>query len=187
MFPLAILPLPGELVPLHIFEPRYRELLLDAETKDIGFGIYFNHDINVEQVGSLMKLESIIKRYPGGESDIVVKCEKNFNLDKLLRNYKNKLYPGGDVHYWNTDLTAFPSQSMYDMFIEYLRLRNFVHHPEPFSLYQIALALNLDLNDRYKFLITPEDHQETFLVNRIKFQIHLLQQEDRSKDVSHLN
>ncbi|MCX7637772.1 MAG: hypothetical protein N2044_08015 [Cyclobacteriaceae bacterium] len=49
MFPLAILPLPGELVPLHIFEPRYRQLLQDAEQHDIGFGIYFNHEVNTER------------------------------------------------------------------------------------------------------------------------------------------
>jgi Lon protease-like protein len=40
MFPLAILPLPGELVPLHIFEPRYKQLLQDAENSDISFGIF---------------------------------------------------------------------------------------------------------------------------------------------------
>src|SRR6187549_3460448 len=91
MFPLAILPLPGELVPLHIFEPRYRELLSDAENHDISFGIYFSHEINTEKIGSLMKLESIIKRYATGESDIIVKCEGNFSLDMLLRNYKTKL------------------------------------------------------------------------------------------------
>ncbi|HCR53616.1 MAG TPA: hypothetical protein DIW27_04310 [Cytophagales bacterium] len=39
IFPLAIFPLPGEMVPLHIFEPRYRQLLEDAEKRDIAFGI----------------------------------------------------------------------------------------------------------------------------------------------------
>ncbi len=73
MFPLSLLPLPGELVPLHIFEPRYKQLLEDAENADIHFGIYFNNTINEEKIGSLMKLESVIKRYPRGESDIIVK------------------------------------------------------------------------------------------------------------------
>jgi len=62
MFPLSILPLPGELVPLHIFEPRYKQLLQDAESDDTSFGIFFNSTINTEKVGSLMKLESVIKR-----------------------------------------------------------------------------------------------------------------------------
>jgi uncharacterized protein len=81
MFPLSVLPLPGELVPLHIFEPRYKQLLQDAEHADVSFGIYFNHTLNLEKIGSLMKLESIIKRYPGGESDIIVKCVDIFYLD----------------------------------------------------------------------------------------------------------
>ena len=53
IFPLSILPLPGELVPLHIFEPRYRQLLLDIETRDITFGIYFTHEINTRKIGMI--------------------------------------------------------------------------------------------------------------------------------------
>src|SRR5690349_2337579 len=100
MFPLAILPLPGEVVPLHIFEPRFKQLLQDAESDDITFGIYFNHTINTEKIGSLMKLETVLKRYPEGESDIIVKCYDTLTLDKLYRNYKSKMYPGGDVNFW---------------------------------------------------------------------------------------
>ncbi|HEU5291530.1 MAG TPA: LON peptidase substrate-binding domain-containing protein, partial [Cyclobacteriaceae bacterium] len=94
MFPLSLLPLPGELVPLHIFEPRYRQLLQDAEADDISFGIFFTNTINLEKIGSLMKLESVIKRYPTGEADIVVKCIDTFTMDKLYRTFKSKLYPG---------------------------------------------------------------------------------------------
>src|SRR5829696_7645205 len=97
VFPLTLLPLPGELVPLHIFEPRYKQLLADAETLDIPFGIFCNHDYNKNKLGSLMKLESVIKRYPNGESDIIVRCMDIFAMDKMFRTYKSKLYPGGDV------------------------------------------------------------------------------------------
>src|SRR5688572_3003460 len=128
MFPLAILPLPEELVPLHIFEPRYRQLLQDAEINDIQFGVYFSHDINEQKIGSLMKLESIIKRYPGGETDIIVKCEDIFSMDMLLRTYKSKLYPGGNVRLWKIIVDTFPSSILYDMFMQYLKMRNIVHN-----------------------------------------------------------
>ena len=88
MFPLSILPIPGELVPLHIFEPRYKQLLQDLETGDITFGIFFNHAMNERKIGSLMRLESVLKRYPGGESDIIVKCEEIFFMDTLYRNFR---------------------------------------------------------------------------------------------------
>src|SRR4051812_851964 len=119
MFPLNLLPLPGELIPLHIFEPRYKELLNDAETFNTGFGIYCNHELNSNKLGSLMKLESIIKRYPGGESDVIVRCIDIFTLDKLYRNYKTKMYPGGNVHLWTVDLSELPQVELYELFLIY--------------------------------------------------------------------
>ncbi len=187
MFPLSILPLPGELVPLHIFEPRYRQLLEDAEINDIHFGVYFSNDVNEKKIGSLMKLESIIKRYPGGETDIIVKCEDIFNMDFLLRTYKSKLYPGGNVRLWKVIVDTFPGPGLYDLFIQYLKLRNIVHSLTTFNLFQIANELNLDAVDRYKFLTINEDKREQFLLGRLRFQIHLAEQEERSKDSFHLN
>ena len=61
MFPLTIFPLPGEMVPLHIFEPRYRQLLQDAEERDISFGIYFNHTLNTEKLGEVGKCNQTIR------------------------------------------------------------------------------------------------------------------------------
>jgi uncharacterized protein len=187
MFPLTILPIPGELVPLHIFEPRYRQLLQDMETNDFTFGIYFAHEVNVAKIGSLMRLESIIKRYPTGESDIIVKCVDTFHMDLLLRTYKEKLYPGGDVMMAATDFNLFPAAELYDLFVEYLRLRNINQHFTPFNIYQVANELNLELADRYRFLTADEKVREKFLTGRIKFLIHLLQQEEKSKNVYHLN
>lgn len=80
LFPLRILPLPAELVPLHIFEPRYKQPLQDVESRDIRFGIYFDHPLNDLRIGSLMRLETVTKRYPNGELDIIVKCEDIFFL-----------------------------------------------------------------------------------------------------------
>jgi uncharacterized protein len=187
MFPLAILPLPGELVPLHIFEPRYKQLLSDAEAEDFRFGIYFSHEVNEEKIGSFMRLESVIKRYGGGESDVIVKCEDIFTMDILLRTFKNKMYPGGDVTLWNANTSIIPGAELYETFLEFLRLRNINRHVSLFTVHQIAHELGLDLADRYRFLTQHDTKKEAFLVARVKYQIHLLKQEDRSKDLFHLN
>lgn len=187
MFPLSILPLPGELVPLHIFEPRYRQLLQDAEINDIHFGVYFSHDVNAQKIGSLMKLESIIKRYPGGETDIIVKCEDIFSMDLLLRTYKSKMYPGGNVRLWNIIVDTTPSPALHELFMQYLKLKNIAHNLSIFNLFQMANELNLDSVDRYKFLTLRDDNRESFLVSRIKFQIQLMEWEEKSKDTYHLN
>ncbi|HEY9049132.1 MAG TPA: LON peptidase substrate-binding domain-containing protein [Ohtaekwangia sp.] len=187
MFPLAILPLPGELVPLHIFEPRYKQLLQDAELHDITFGIYFSHEMNQAKIGSLMRLESIIKRYPGGESDVIVKCQDIFSMSKLMQTYKSKMYPGADVQYRNVDVNRIPSLALYELFVEYLKNRNINQHVATFSVYQVACELSLDLGERYKFLQLPDEKVDNFLLNRIRYQLHLLSSEEKSKDVYHLN
>lgn len=187
MFPLTLLPLPGELVPLHIFEPRYRQLLADAEMLDISFGIYCNHEMNTEKLGALMKLESVIKRYASGESDIVLRCIDVFSMEKLYRTYKTKLYPGGDVFLNHIDLNEMPGVELYELFLIYQSKRNINKHFTTFSIYQIAQELNFDLFDRYKFLTIAPAKRSTFLINQLKFQIHVLRQEEKSKDVFHLN
>jgi hypothetical protein len=187
MFPLTLLPLPGELVPLHIFEPRYRQLLDDAETTDISFGIFLNHECNIRKLGALMKLESVIKRYPGGESDIVLRCIDIFSMEKLYRTYKTKLYPGGDVRSWQVDPQSMPGVELYETFLAFQEKRKINRHFTAFTLYQVATELNLDLFDRYKLLTLSQQKKESFLLSQLKFQLHVISREEKSKDVFHLN
>lgn len=187
MFPLTLLPLPGELVPLHIFEPRYKQLLEDAETTDITFGIYCNHECNVQKLGSLMKLESVIKRYPGGESDIVLRCLDIFSMNKLYRTYKTKLYPGGDVRTSDLGPQVMPGVALYELFLAFQQKRKINRHFTAFTLYQIAAELSLDLFDRYKLITLPSSKRDSFLMNQIRFHLHVMSHEEKSKDVYHLN
>lgn len=187
MFPLSVLPLPGEMVPLHIVEPRYKELLRDAETRDIEFGIFLNHTINDKKIGSLMKLESVIKRYPDGESDIIVKCHDAFTMDKLYRTYKLKTYPGGDVSLWEVDIHEMGGIRLAEFFLEYLAKRNITRQQSSISIYSIAQELQLDVTDRYNFLLMDSPAKMNYLIQRIRYLMEILTHEQRSKDVYHLN
>lgn len=187
MFPLTLLPLPGELVPLHIFEPRYRQLLTDVETTDISFGIFLNHPCNEKKIGALMKLESVIKRYPAGESDIVLRCIDIFSMERLLRNYKSKLYPGGEIKSWKVDAKAMPGVELYQAFLAFQEKRKISCHFAAFTLYQVACELNLDLFERYKLITLTAKRKEPFLLKQLNFQMQIIRQEEKSRDVYHLN
>lgn len=187
IFPLLLLPLPGELVPLHIFEPRYKQLLEDAETKDLSFGIFLNHQSNHQKLGGVMKLESVIKRYPDGESDIVVRCVDMFQMEKLHRRYKAKLYPGGDIINLGIDTRAMPSVELNELFLIFQEKRNINRHFTTFTLYQVATELNLDLFDRYKLISLPSLKKNAFLITQLKFQLHVISHEEKSREVFHLN
>ena len=187
MFPLSIFPLPGEMVPLHIFEPRYRQLLEDAETRDISFGIYYNHTSNTGKLGSLVKLESVIKRYKTGESDIIVKCLDLFTMGKLYRTYKDKLYPGGEITRWNVEGSKPMGESLKSYFQEYHTWLKITHSEKVISLYDVANELSLGAEERLSFVKLPTEKQESFLVNQIKYQILLMRQAESARDIFHLN
>lgn len=187
MFPLSIFPLPGEMVPLHIFEPRYRQLLEDAETRDITFGIYYNHTSNTEKFGSLVKLESVLKRYKTGESDIIVKCVDLFSMNKLHKTYKDKLYPGGEVSFWQVDSLKPMSKSLKDYFDQYRTWLKITHSDKVVSLFDVANELGLGFDERLKFVKLPTERQESYLINQVKYQIQLMRQVENAKDIFHLN
>lgn len=186
MFPLSIFPLPGELVPLHIFEPRYRQLLQDAESRDFSFGIYFNHEANVDKLGSLVKLESVLKRYPTGEADIIVKCADLFQMTTLFRTFKDKLYPGGEVEFWNVN-EASVNEKLEGEFLQYLLLLKINQQAKPYNTFDVANELNLSFEDRLKFVCMDREKKEQFLLNRIRYQGLLLKEADKAKDLFHLN
>ncbi len=187
MFPLAIFPLPGELIPLHIFEPRYKQLLEDVEKRDISFGIYFNHTANSEKLGSIVKLESVIKRYPGGESDIIVKCTDLFQMDTLHRTYKDKLYPGGDVVLSNIELSDSVTDKLKSEFESFRALLNLKNYSGDVSCFAIANELSLDFTDRLRFVLLDSEKKESFLLARLQYQKQLLLHVEKAKDVFHLN
>ncbi len=187
MFPLSIFPLPGELVPLHIFEPRYRQLLTDAETKDISFGIYFTHVSNTEKIGSLVKLESIIKRHDSGESDIIVRCIDLFHMNTLYRTFRDKLYPGGEVKFWSIQIQDEPDHVLVKAYQEYLNHLKILPTDRIPSSFQIANDLNLDFDERLRFVKYDQERKEHFLLAQLRYHSHLLLQAEKAKDVFHLN
>jgi Lon protease-like protein len=187
MFPLSIFPLPGELVPLHIFEPRYKQLLQDAENRDFSFGIYFNHVANTGKLGSLVQLESVIKRYSSGESDIIVKCTDLFEMVTLYRTFRDKLYPGGEVNFLNIDTEAPLSETLLETFSEYRTLLKINRQQPSFGYYDIANELNMSFEERIRFVALEAEKKETFLLTRLRYQTRLLHEVEKAKDFYHLN
>jgi Lon protease-like protein len=103
-FPLGVFLLPGERTGLHIFEPRYRQLIEELERAlESGlegsnrFGIPFHYEDMTASTGSLARLVEVKKVHPGGRKDIVVECVGHFETQKFQQQMESKLYPGGHV------------------------------------------------------------------------------------------
>ncbi len=83
LFPLNLVLVPGEQAPLHIFEPRYRELI--AECLDFGadFGLLLEDDEGMRDVGVRCAVVEVTDRFPDGRLNVVVEARERFQLMEL--------------------------------------------------------------------------------------------------------
>ena len=83
LFPLGIVLLPGERVPLHIFEPRYRELIGECLERSVPFGLVFADESGMRGVGTEAAVVEVSHRFEDGRLNIVVEGRKRFQLVQL--------------------------------------------------------------------------------------------------------
>jgi Lon protease-like protein len=73
LFPLDLVLLPGEAVPLHLFEPRYRQLYADCVLENAPFVVVRESDQEREAVGCATRFEELTRRHPDGRLDVLVR------------------------------------------------------------------------------------------------------------------
>lgn len=96
LFPLNIVAFPGEAVNLHIFEPRYKQLIADCMRDGSTFGIP-SHVLNTIELGTEVKIVEVSKEYPDGRMDIKTQGLSVFNVEEFHNPWKDRLYAGGSV------------------------------------------------------------------------------------------
>ena len=79
-FPLELVVFPQEKLPLHIFEPRYRELVNQCVADDLSFGITPVIDGKLMQIGTEMRIGKIAKQYADGRMDVVTHAHGTYKL-----------------------------------------------------------------------------------------------------------
>ena len=83
LFPLDLVLYPGERLPLHIFEPRYREMTARCLREDLPFGILWQGDGALASVGCTARLDRILEKYPDGRVDLLVRGEARFHVTRM--------------------------------------------------------------------------------------------------------
>ena len=83
LFPLGIVLLPTEQIPLHIFEPRYRELIAECLEHGEPFGLVYADDDGLRRTGTLASVVEVVERFDDGRLNIVVEGGERFRLVEL--------------------------------------------------------------------------------------------------------
>ncbi len=97
LFPLQLVVYPEEILKLHIFEPRYKQLLGECRDANLTFGIPAYLEGAIAEYGTEMRLLRVLKNYPTGEMDILSQGYRAFHVDKFEPQVTDKLYPGGYI------------------------------------------------------------------------------------------
>jgi hypothetical protein len=97
LFPLKTVFFPGEKVNLHIFEPRYRQLIEEASAQQTTFGVPYVSEKGVQPICTEFKLEKIVNKYEDGKMDVQIEGFQLLKIHQFHEKYPGRLYPGGEI------------------------------------------------------------------------------------------
>jgi len=84
LFPLSLVTFPTKIVPLHIFEERYKVLISECFNNKSEFGIVYKNNNTLAEYGCSMNVLEVVKKYPDGRMDIITKGKNIFKLNSQL-------------------------------------------------------------------------------------------------------
>lgn len=180
LFPLQIFLLPGEQTELHIFEDRYRQLLIDCAGEHDVFGIPFANRNRLEAMGTLVRVQDVLQRHENGSSDIRIEAIRNFHLRSFHERLGEKLYPGGKVNFLAVDAQSEPGDELNDLMSELFELRGKPTEEKPRSLLGIARYLHLSASDKLLYCSLKNSKlRNIMLTAQVRYQL-LLDRQQRS-------
>ena len=94
LFPLGIVLLPGEVVPLHIFEERYRLMIGHCLEADSEFGLVWLSDDGLRDIGCGARVTNVVERFEDGRMNILV---QGTNAFRLVERIEDEQWPAGDI------------------------------------------------------------------------------------------
>jgi Lon protease-like protein len=85
LFPLNLVLVPGEQAPLHIFEPRYRELIAECLDRGRDFGLVLEDDAGMREVGTRCSVVEVLDHFPDGRLNVVVQARERLQLLEMTQ------------------------------------------------------------------------------------------------------
>ena len=192
LFPLQSIFFPGETVPLHIFEERYKQLITDCRKEAITFGIpvFIN---NKMEYGVEVQLVEVVSTYDSGEMDVVCVARQVFKLLAFEKRMPGKLYAGGIVKLLDYDYEASIDKKqtiikgIYQLYtimeVPYKEL-----NVETFNSFTLAHKIGLSFDQEYQLLQIPKENDRlNFISLHLTATITVLSAVERTRKIIELN
>lgn len=170
IFPLGIVVFPGEDLNLHIFEPRYKQLITDCFAEAKPFGIPTVLKNGLSERGTLVEVIEIVEVYDDGKLDIKTKGISVFRILEVVKSIPDKLYSGAIVNYpvneenKNVLLLRKVIKSIKDLHAVLKLKKDFKKLDDELVSYDIAHHVGLSLEEEYEFAgLLREDQRLEYL------------------------
>ena len=194
IFPLSIVLYPGEQLNLHIFEPRYKQLINECYNDEKPFGIPTVLKNQVAEMGTLVKINRVVKVYDNGEMDIQTSGERIFRVLEVIKEIPEKLYSGAIVNYPDSDDAGKRElmQKVVNGIRELHRLLNitkdFKKPDEELNAYDVAHHAGLSLEEEYELLgLLKEIQRQEYLKRHLSKVLPLIAEMESLKEKIRLN
>lgn len=194
IFPLGIVVFPGEDLNLHIFEPRYKQLITDCFADAKPFGIPTVLKDGLSERGTLVEVKEIVQVYDDGKLDIKTKGVSVFRILEVVKSIPDKLYSGAIVNYpvnedrKNIRLLRTVVKSIRDLH-GILKLNKEFKKPDDELLsYDLAHHAGLSLEEEYEFAgLLREDQRLEYLKRHLNKVLPVVNELEALKDRIKLN
>ncbi len=194
IFPLGLVVYPGEKLNLHIFEPRYKQLIKDCQASGKPFGIPAVINDKVQEMGTLVHITEITKEYSDGKMDIKTQGESVFKILEIVKEIPDKLYSGAIVTY--PEITNKKSPAKMKLVLAGIRelyqklgvTKDFGKQDADLCSYDVAHHAGLSIADEYHLLELPQELQrEEFLKRHLSKVLPIMEHMDLLKGKIKLN
>jgi Lon protease-like protein len=163
IFPLGIVVYPGEKLNLHIFEPRYKQLIEECRQQKKPFGIPTVIENKLQEFGSLVQITEVSKVYDNGEMDIKTAGDKVFRILEIIKSVPDKLYSGAIVNYpdnnesGNRELMLKVMNSIRELHKLLQVIKDFKKTDDEITCYDVAHHIGFTLQEEYEMLMLMEE------------------------------
>jgi hypothetical protein len=195
IFPLGIVVYPGESLNLHIFEPRYKQLITEcfAEKKPFGIPSIINNHLN--EMGTLVEITEMTTLYENGEMDIKTKGLKVFQVLEIIKQVPDKLFSGAIVNYpeniedgGKKDLMQRVIKGIRELHKQLNVQKEFAKPEEALCSYDIAHHSGLSLEEEYELLgLLQELQRQEYLKRHFARVLPVMQEMEQLKNKIKLN
>ncbi|HMC87493.1 MAG TPA: LON peptidase substrate-binding domain-containing protein [Chitinophagaceae bacterium] len=194
IFPLGIVVYPGESLNLHIFEPRYKQLVAEcfAEKKMFGIPAVINSHLN--EMGTLVEINEITSTYENGEMDIKTSGVKVFRVLEIIKQVPDKLFSGAIVNYPDNiedgkkDLMNKVIRGVRELHTKLKVQKTFSKPEEELKSYDIAHHAGLSLEEEYELLgLLQEVQRQEYLKRHLAKVLPVMEEMDQLKEKIKLN